>query len=124
MHLCEFELSLIYKVSFRTARTVTQRDPVSKKNGRNEAHTYIDNRARAAFSFPLSCVYLCNQHPERSNPGCVPDSAMMIRDIGTGLAVVNKYLGMGSSLSWQLSYASCITKARSQRKIPNQIPSE
>ena len=28
--LCEFEVSLVYKASFRTAKTVTQRNPVSK----------------------------------------------------------------------------------------------
>ena len=29
--LCEFEASLVYKASSRTARTVTQRNPVSKQ---------------------------------------------------------------------------------------------
>ena len=29
--LCEFEASLVYRVSFRTARIVIQRNPVSKK---------------------------------------------------------------------------------------------
>ena len=31
--LCEFKVSLIYKVSSRTARAVTQRSPVFKKKG-------------------------------------------------------------------------------------------
>ena len=29
--ICEFETSLVYRVSSRTARTVTQRNPVLKK---------------------------------------------------------------------------------------------
>ena len=32
--LCEFEASLVYKASSRTARAVTQRNPVLEKNGR------------------------------------------------------------------------------------------
>jgi hypothetical protein len=29
--LCEFKTSLVYNTSFRTTRTITQRDPVSKQ---------------------------------------------------------------------------------------------
>ena len=31
-HLCEFEASLVYRASSRTARAVTERNPVSKQN--------------------------------------------------------------------------------------------
>ena len=31
MDLCEFKASVVYRVSFRTAKTVSQRNPVSKK---------------------------------------------------------------------------------------------
>ena len=30
MKLCEFEVNLVYRASFRTARDVAQRNPVSK----------------------------------------------------------------------------------------------
>ena len=33
---CEFKASLVYKVSSRTARTVTQRNPVSKNKRKNQ----------------------------------------------------------------------------------------
>jgi hypothetical protein len=36
MDLCDFETSLIYKVISRTARTVTQRNPVSKKQTKKQ----------------------------------------------------------------------------------------
>ena len=32
VELCEFEASLVYRTSSRTARAVTQRNPVSKQN--------------------------------------------------------------------------------------------
>ena len=32
--LCEFKASLVYKVRYRTARTATQRNPVSKKQNK------------------------------------------------------------------------------------------
>ena len=35
MDLCEFKASLVYKVSSKTARTVSQRNPVSKNNSNN-----------------------------------------------------------------------------------------
>ena len=34
--LCEFEASLIYRVHSKTARAVTQRNPVSKKQTKNK----------------------------------------------------------------------------------------
>lgn len=37
--ICEFRASLVYTVSFRTARAVTQRNPVSKKKEREEKET-------------------------------------------------------------------------------------
>ena len=36
MDLCELEASLVYKASSRTARAVTQRNPVSKSKKRNK----------------------------------------------------------------------------------------
>ena len=40
--LCEFEANLVYKVSFRTSRTVTQRNPVSKTKQTNKQTINID----------------------------------------------------------------------------------
>jgi hypothetical protein len=35
-HLCEFKVSLVYKVSFRTVRTITQRNPVLDKQNKTK----------------------------------------------------------------------------------------
>ena len=43
--LCEFKISLVYKVSSRTARVVTQRNPVSKKKEKKR------KRKKATFHF-------------------------------------------------------------------------
>jgi hypothetical protein len=40
--LCEFEANPVYKVSFRTSRTVTQRNPVSKTKQTNKQTINID----------------------------------------------------------------------------------
>ena len=37
--LCEFKISLVYRVSSRTVRTVTQRNPVSKTNKQTNKQT-------------------------------------------------------------------------------------
>ena len=47
--LCEFEASLVYRVSFRTARAVTQRNPVLKKtkNNNNKKNPTEQNTKRS-----------------------------------------------------------------------------
>lgn len=39
MNLCKFKVSLIYGVSFRTARAATQRNPVTGKQASKETKT-------------------------------------------------------------------------------------
>ena len=41
--LYEFETNLVYKVSLRTARVVTQRNPVSKKQKKEEKIVLTNN---------------------------------------------------------------------------------
>ena len=44
LDLCEFKASMVYKVSFRTARTVTQRNSVSKtKQTKQKIKSYCKN---------------------------------------------------------------------------------
>ena len=62
MELCEFETSLIYKVSSRTARAVTQRNPVSKNKQTNKGEFIIIKMGLKAF---LPFVHLC---PDSSLP--------------------------------------------------------
>ena len=40
--LCEFDASLVYKVSFGTIRTVTQRNPVLKTNKQTNKQTITE----------------------------------------------------------------------------------
>ena len=57
----EFEASLVYRVSFRTAKA-TQRNPVSenqKKKGSLTALTQGDHSAENPSSFPCALVLLC-----------------------------------------------------------------
>ena len=44
--LCEFEANLVYRVSSRTARTLSQRNPVSKKQNKNKQTTKKKKRRK------------------------------------------------------------------------------
>ena len=44
--LSEFEGSLVYIVSSRTAKTVTQRNPVSKTKTHTHTHTHTQKKLR------------------------------------------------------------------------------
>ena len=63
MNPCEFKASLVYRVSFRTAR-VTQRSPVSKREKKN------------VTSLRIGCKYLILQKQmklvsSKGHPGCL-----------------------------------------------------
>ena len=49
LDLCEFQDSLIYRVSSRTARAVTQRNPVSENKQKNKKTVKTRNVSRLAF---------------------------------------------------------------------------
>ena len=40
-YLCEFKVSLVYKVSFKTARAVTQRNSVSDSSSNNKMYSEL-----------------------------------------------------------------------------------
>jgi hypothetical protein len=54
--ISEFEASLVYKVSSRTARA-TQRNPVSKKTKQNKKQKTKQTNKRIAILFYYCCAY-------------------------------------------------------------------
>ena len=53
MNICEFETSLVYRVSSRIARAVTQRNPVSKKTKINVYDIIVSELAQQVKSLQL-----------------------------------------------------------------------
>ena len=51
--LCEFEASLVYRMSSRAARAVTQRNPVSKNKQTNKQNPYVPHHGNFFISFSL-----------------------------------------------------------------------
>ena len=49
MDLCEFEASLVYKMTSRTARAVTQRNPVSKNKQSKEEMNSVKKLGKHTF---------------------------------------------------------------------------
>ena len=64
--LCEFKISLVYKVSSRTARVVTQRNPVSKKKKKRK-----EKERKLLF---ISFLYCSSKYSlEYEYKYCIPD---------------------------------------------------
>ena len=65
-NLCEFEASLVYRVSSRTARAVTQRNPVSKNQSPSTIKkVWKDSPQRFTviiWSIDIVCIHLFNMH--------------------------------------------------------------
>ena len=52
-NLCEFESSLVYKLSSRTARAVTPRSPVSKTKTKKHKQMFIRSFSDAHYAWHL-----------------------------------------------------------------------
>ena len=67
--LCEFETSGVYRVSSRTARTVTQRDPVSnEKNHKTKSRHHLKSPGKGSHNCAEhSCqlLFLCTWQPRQ-----------------------------------------------------------
>ena len=74
VNLCEFEASLVYRTSSRTAKTVTQRNPVSKERRERKKERWPINvssniNQKCPVGCTLSQVYMAHSLGQGTTPG-------------------------------------------------------